>query len=145
MSRPFLIFSQSDYVIRIVAINSHTQWQIVQIQISWLLQNFRSQLIRIHTVCKGMVHPGSAGQGLRGLDMLVRFSVILYKGDNLFALLFNYSTHQVPSEKGSSNKFGNTQNIWPKHQKYKCRYSGNTTITKHSPPVAPKEGEMSNK
>ena len=38
MPRPLLIFSQSDYLIRIVAINSHTKWQIVQIQISWLLQ-----------------------------------------------------------------------------------------------------------
>ena len=38
MPCPFLIFSQSDYLIRIVAINSHTWWQTVQIQISWLLQ-----------------------------------------------------------------------------------------------------------
>ena len=34
---PFLIFSQSDYLIQVVAINSHTKWQTVQIQISWLL------------------------------------------------------------------------------------------------------------
>ena len=32
------IFSQSDYSIQIVDINSHTEWQTVQIQISWLLQ-----------------------------------------------------------------------------------------------------------
>ena len=38
MPRPFLTFSQSDYLIRIVAISSHTLWQTVQIQISWLLQ-----------------------------------------------------------------------------------------------------------
>ena len=38
MPRPFLIFSQSDYLIQIVDINSHTCWQIVQIQIIWLLQ-----------------------------------------------------------------------------------------------------------
>ena len=37
--------------------NSHTKWQTVQIQISWLLQKF--------TVCKGRVYPGSAGQGLK--------------------------------------------------------------------------------
>ena len=30
--------SQSDYFIQIVDINSHTEWQTVQIQISWLLQ-----------------------------------------------------------------------------------------------------------
>ena len=35
---PLLIFSQSDYLIQIVDINSHTEWQTVQIQISWLLQ-----------------------------------------------------------------------------------------------------------
>ena len=38
MPGPILIFSQSDYLIGIVAINSHTLWQTVQIQISWLLQ-----------------------------------------------------------------------------------------------------------
>ena len=30
--RPILIFSQLDYLIQIVDINSHTQWQTVQIQ-----------------------------------------------------------------------------------------------------------------
>ena len=38
MPRPFLIFSQSDYLIQLVDINSHPSWQIVQIQISWLLK-----------------------------------------------------------------------------------------------------------
>ena len=51
MTHPVLIFSQSDYLIWIVAINS------VQIQISWLLN-------WIYTVCKDRVHLGSAGQGL---------------------------------------------------------------------------------
>ena len=36
--RTLLIFSQSDNLIQIVAIKSHTYWQTVQIQISWLLQ-----------------------------------------------------------------------------------------------------------
>ena len=57
MPHLLLIFSQPDYLIRIVAINSHTLWQTVQIQISWLL-------IWIYTICKGRVYPGSAGQGL---------------------------------------------------------------------------------
>ena len=35
---PLLIFSQSDYLIQIIDINSHTERQTVQIQISWLLQ-----------------------------------------------------------------------------------------------------------
>ena len=38
MPRLFLIFSQSDYLIQIGDINSHTEWQTVQIQISWFLQ-----------------------------------------------------------------------------------------------------------
>ena len=38
MPCPFLIFSQSDYLIQIVDTNSYTKWQTVQIQISWLLQ-----------------------------------------------------------------------------------------------------------
>ena len=35
---PLLIFTQSDYLIQVVDINSNTDWQTVQIQISWLLQ-----------------------------------------------------------------------------------------------------------
>ena len=35
---PLLIFSQTDYLIQIVDINSHSKWQTVQIQIIWLLQ-----------------------------------------------------------------------------------------------------------
>ena len=38
MPHPLLIFSQSDYWIKIVDRNSHTDWQTVQIQISWLFQ-----------------------------------------------------------------------------------------------------------
>ena len=38
MPHTFLIFCQSNYLIQIVDINSHTEWKTVQIQISWLLQ-----------------------------------------------------------------------------------------------------------
>ena len=38
MSCPLLIFSQSNYLIKVVDTNSHTKWQTVQIQISWLLK-----------------------------------------------------------------------------------------------------------
>ena len=41
--------------------NSPTEWQTVQIQISWLL---RSQLIWIYTVFKDRVYPGPARPGL---------------------------------------------------------------------------------
>ena len=38
MPHPLLIVSQSDSFIQIIYINSHFEWQTVQIQISWLLQ-----------------------------------------------------------------------------------------------------------
>ena len=38
MPRPFPIFSQSDYLIQVVDINSNTEWQTVEVQISWLCQ-----------------------------------------------------------------------------------------------------------
>ena len=38
MPRPLLIVSQSDDFIQIVDTNSNTEWQTVQIQISWFLQ-----------------------------------------------------------------------------------------------------------
>ena len=64
MPRPFQIFSQSDYLIQIVAINLHTWWQTVQIQISWLLQ--KPTDLDLHCL-QNRVYPGSAGQGLRFL------------------------------------------------------------------------------
>ena len=62
MPRPLLIFSQSDYLIWIVAIKSHNGKQCRSRSVGFF---FRSQLIWICTVCKGRVYPGSAGQGLR--------------------------------------------------------------------------------
>ena len=38
MPCPLLIFDQSDYLMQVVDINSNTEWQTVQIQISWLLK-----------------------------------------------------------------------------------------------------------
>ena len=38
MPHPLLLVSQLDSLTQIVDINSHTEWQTVQIQISWLLQ-----------------------------------------------------------------------------------------------------------
>ena len=65
--QPLLILSQSDSLIQIADINSHTEWQTVQIQISWLL---RSQLIWIYTVCKDRVFPGSAERVKREIRKL---------------------------------------------------------------------------
>ena len=62
---PFLIFSQSDYLIMVVDIYSYTEWQTVQIQISWLLQ--KPTDLDLHCL-QGRVCPGSAGQGLSNKD-----------------------------------------------------------------------------
>ena len=61
MPHPLLILSQSDSLIQIVDINSHAEWQTVQIR---SVGFFRNQLIWIYTVCKGRVDAGSAGQAL---------------------------------------------------------------------------------
>ena len=64
MPSPLLIFSQSDYLIRIVAIHSHTNLCLNGKQCRSRSVGFlRSQLIWIYTVCKGRVYLGSAGQG----------------------------------------------------------------------------------
>ena len=62
MPHPFQIFSQSDYLIQIVDKNSHSDWQTVQIQISWLLQ--KPTDLDLHCL-QVRIYPGSAGQGLR--------------------------------------------------------------------------------
>ena len=65
--RPLLIFSQSDYLILIVAIKIHilngTQCR------SRSVGFWRSQMIWIYTVCKGRVYPGSAGLGLISISL----------------------------------------------------------------------------
>ena len=61
MPRPRLIFRQSDNLIRIVAINLHTLWQTMQIQIRWLQK--KPTDLNLHFY-KARVYPGSAGQGL---------------------------------------------------------------------------------
>ena len=38
MPHPLLIVSQSDFLVKVVDTNSHAERQIVQLQISWLLQ-----------------------------------------------------------------------------------------------------------
>ena len=94
MPRPFLIFSQSDFLIQTVDTNSHTQWQTVQIQISWL----PSQLIWIYTVCKGRTYPGSAGQGLNLTEKLQ----LACKWQELFSqtvLLLRASEHSWASSR----------------------------------------------
>ena len=83
MPHPLLIVSQSDSLIQIVDINSHTDWQTVQIQ--------RSQLIWIYTVCKGRAYPGSAGQGLSvKLEQYSLSSKALDKGVLQINIFFSY-------------------------------------------------------
>ena len=51
------IFSQSDYLVKIVDINSHTEWQTVQIQISWLLK--KPTDLDLNSGCKSRAYWGS--------------------------------------------------------------------------------------
>ena len=60
LPRPFLIFSQSDYSIQIVDINSHNGKQSRSRSVGF----FRNQLIWIYTICKGRTCLGSAEIGL---------------------------------------------------------------------------------
>ena len=83
MPSPFLIFSQSDYLILVVDTNSHTHWQTVQIQISW-----SSQLIWSYTVCKRRTCPGLAGQGLRLYDVKNLYQIFQMKSSNHDFLTF---------------------------------------------------------
>ena len=62
MPHPFQIFSQSKSLIQIVDINSHSERQTVQIQISWLLQ--KPADLDLHCL-QNRVYSGSAGQGLK--------------------------------------------------------------------------------
>ena len=72
MPRPILIFSQSGYLFHIVAINLHTWWQTVQIQISWLLKKPTD----LELLClQNRVYPGSAGQGLIKTPVIFLLSV----------------------------------------------------------------------
>ena len=57
MPHPFLIVSQSDYLIKIVDLNSHAEWQTVQILISWLLQ--KPTVLELHCLHR---------QGISGLS-----------------------------------------------------------------------------
>ena len=74
MPCPFQIFSQSNSLIQIVDINSHSEWQTVQIQISWLLQ--KPTDLDLHCL-QNRVYPGSAGQGLRLLKVFILLTDLL--------------------------------------------------------------------
>ena len=65
MPHPLLIVSQSDALIQIVDINSHSEWQTVQIKISWLLK--KPTDLDLH--CLQM--QGSAGQELKLIKILI--------------------------------------------------------------------------
>ena len=83
MPHPLQIFSQSGYLIQIVAINLHTWWQTLQIQISWLLQ--KPTDLDLHCL-QNRVYPGSAGQGL---------SAVAENGVVLAALLLKMRIQKV--------------------------------------------------
>ena len=87
---PLQFLSQPTYLIQGVDTNSQTEWQTVQIQISWLL---RSQLIWIYTVCKGRVNSGWAEPGLRDNSLLSDYLKIYLDDWNVF-IIRNGTSHQ---------------------------------------------------
>ena len=72
MPRPLLVFRQSDYLIQVVDTNSNTEWQAVQIQISWLLQ--KPTDLDLHCLQRQGIYPVSAGQGLNAIKNWVAVS-----------------------------------------------------------------------
>ena len=66
------IYSQSEYLVQVVDINLHTEWQTVQKPTDLDLYCL--------PVCKGSVYPGSAGQGLmyRRFFTRTRLTSMLY-------------------------------------------------------------------
>ena len=75
MPRPLLTDSQSDCLIQVVDTNLHTEWQTVQIQISWLLN--KPTDLDLY-VCKGWVYPGPAGPGLKIAGLQLKGKLIHY-------------------------------------------------------------------
>ena len=90
MPHLLLIFIQSDCLIRIVAINSHTYWQTLQFQISWL--NW------IYTVCKGRICQGSAWQGLIFCYNDTNFCYTAGKPVMMLLVVFWYIILSVPGQ-----------------------------------------------
>ena len=68
MPCPLLIFSQSDYLIQIIDINTYLMANSADID---------QLAIWIYTVCKGRVYPGSAGQGLNFFEKKKLFQIIM--------------------------------------------------------------------
>ena len=77
----FLIFSHSDYLIPVTAINSHTIWQTVQIQISWLLQ--KPADLDLHCLQRW----GISGFSRTRVDFKALFKIAV----NNFTILYHFS------------------------------------------------------
>ena len=87
MPRPLLTVSQSDSFIQIVDINSYTEWQTVQIQISWLLK--KPTDLDLHWLQR---------QGISGLSR-TRVNCCLYlhlqNGKSVLQLAFDKGTENI--------------------------------------------------
>ena len=120
MPHPLLIVSQSDYLIQTVDISSHTEWQTVQIQISWLLQ---SQLICIYTICTGRAYPGSAGRGLINTEVNLHCFKIIYTAfkHKFWVLVYTLSLN-IPVIRTNPCKCGYQSMCqqWPPRSDYTC-------------------------
>ena len=80
MALPLLIISQSDYLIQVVDTNSNTEWQTVQIQISWLLK--KPTDLDLHCLQRQSISGVSRTRDnllFRGMDTLPREITLMCK------------------------------------------------------------------
>ena len=107
---PLLIFSQSDYLIQVVDTNSHTLWQTMQIQISWLLQDPSDlglcclQMQGISMFSRTRVNSLGANNKIVANDILKHFQITFFGEDICI------SSRMAASHKGN--------NLLPKETNY---------------------------
>ena len=75
MACPLLIFSQSDYLVQIV--DTNTEWQIVQIQISWLFLKKPTDL-DLHCLQKQGIS-GFSRTRVKSLEFYCTYSSIAFR------------------------------------------------------------------
>ena len=107
---PLLIFSQSDYLIQVVDTNSHTLWQTMQTQISWLLQKPSDlglcclQMQGISMFSRTRVNSLGANNKIVANDILKHFQITFFGEDICI------SSRMAASHKGN--------NLLPKETNY---------------------------
>ena len=98
MPHPLLIINQSVCLIQAVDINSHTEWQTVQIKISWLLQ--KPTDLDLHCLQRQGIS-GFSRTRVNLLNIFGRFLPFLL-GRQVLWLSVCFTAHWATAEKGST-------------------------------------------